>query len=450
MGEFIAIMFPSAGEAISKLSKSFPNIDQVKNLFKQLDFDNDGFITKAEMGESSHRFSPQEIDSIFALGDINDDGAIDLEEFIGVMYPSASTVVNRLRAKYHNMNEVKRAFAGIDKNGDGLISKEEMYQCDTFNSQEIEALFTLGDSNNDGEIDLEEFIGVLYPVVAQALLKFTKDIHNVEDARFLFKQLDKDSDGLLSQEELRKCGTTFSSKEIEALFAVGDINSDGEIDLNEFINVMCPGATTVISRISAGFNGVQDIKKCFEEMDTNCDGKISRCEMAQYSHLNEQEVNAVFELGDADRDGEIDLQEFIGVMTTSSPVAYKEAGEVVTVGDMEIYKVGEGVKCIIWCHDLAGFSGADRTRQLVDKLAALGYLILIPNFFGDKDCGSLADTQWVKSVSDWSTIRDTWVERIYPWLRDHLGVRCVGVVGTGWGAYAACRLASYIYICIYI
>ena len=35
-----------------------------------------------------------------------------------------------------------------------------------------------------------------------------------------------------------------------------------------------------------------------------------------------QEVNAVFELGDADRDGEIDLQEFIAVMTTSSPVPY--------------------------------------------------------------------------------------------------------------------------------
>ena len=40
--------------------------------------------------------------------------------------------------------------------------------------QEIDALFTLGDSNNDGEIDLEEFIGVLYPMVAQAMLKFTK------------------------------------------------------------------------------------------------------------------------------------------------------------------------------------------------------------------------------------------------------------------------------------
>ena len=30
----------------------------------------------------------------------------------------------------------------------------------------------------------------------------------------------------------------------------------------------------------------------------------------------------MFELGDADRDGEIDLQEFIAVMTTSSPVPY--------------------------------------------------------------------------------------------------------------------------------
>ena len=41
----------------------------------------------------------QEVEAIFALGDINDDGAIDLEEFIGVMYPSAATVANRLRSK---------------------------------------------------------------------------------------------------------------------------------------------------------------------------------------------------------------------------------------------------------------------------------------------------------------------------------------------------------------
>jgi len=443
MGEFIAIMYPSAGEVLAKLSQSFPNIDQVKELFHQLDLDGDGSLSKQEFNESSKRFSPQEVEAIFALGDINDDGAIDLEEFIGIMYPSAATVVNRLRTKYSNLNDVKKAFAGIDKNGDGMISKEEMEQCDTFNLQEIQALFTLGDSNNDGEIDLEEFIGVLYPVVAQALLKFTKDVQNVDDARFLFKQLDKDGDGLLSQEELRKCETKFSSKEIEALFAVGDINNDGEIDMNEFINVMCPSATTVIARISASFKTMDDIKDCFTEMDANCDGKISTCEMIEYSKLNQQEVSAVFELGDADRDGEIDLNEFIAVMTTSSPVPYSETGEVLTVGDLELYKVGEGKKCIIWCHDDSGFAGDDRTRQLVDRLSYLGYLVLLPNWFGNKPAGSINDIDWIKSVTDWSSFRTTWVETLLPWIRDNLDVRSIGVLGTGWGAYLACKLSSY-------
>ena len=30
IGEFVAILFPAAGEALAKLSKTFPNIEQVK------------------------------------------------------------------------------------------------------------------------------------------------------------------------------------------------------------------------------------------------------------------------------------------------------------------------------------------------------------------------------------------------------------------------------------
>jgi len=271
----------------------------------------------------------------------------------------------------------------------------------------------------------------------------TKDIHNVDDAKFLFKQLDKDCDGLLSQEELRKSGTKFSNKEIEALFAVGDINNDGEIDINEFLNVMCPAATTVIARISANFKSKDDIEACFAEMDLNCDGKITRCEMAQHSRLNEQEVAALFELGDADRDGVIDLQEFLGVMTTSSPVPYKEAGEIVSVGELEVYKVGQGPKVIVWCHDSQGFTGVDRTRQIIDRLSTMGYLILMPNFFQNKEAGSAESADWVKSVTDWSACRDIWVESLYPWIRDQIKPKSVGVVGTGWGAYFASRLSSY-------
>jgi len=442
IGEFVAILFPAAGEALAKLSKTFPNIEQVKDLFKMLDIDGDGCVTKDEVKEYSGRFSDQEIDSLFALGDINDDGMLELEEFIGVLYPAASTIVNRIRSRIVNVNDLKKIFAMIDVNSDGLISKQEMESSADFNSQEIDALFTLGDSNNDGEIDLEEFIGVLYPVVARALAKLTKDVQSVDDARFLFKQLDKDGDGVICQEELRKSGTKFNTKEIEALFAIGDVNNDGDIDIHEFINVICPAATTVITRIKTNFNTTEDIKECFVEMDTNCDGKISKTEMTEHSKLNAQEVEAVFELGDADRDGEIDLQEFMAVMTTSSPVPYKEAGEVITVGTTEVYKVGEGERCLIWCHDAAGFTGVDRTRQLADKLSSVGYLVLIPNFFTDKQTGSVEDSAWVKEVTSWSSTRDFWVENLYPYLNS-AGVKCIGVVGTGWGAYLALRLSSY-------
>eukprot|EP00090_Calanus_glacialis_P037994 TRINITY_DN6610_c0_g1_i4.p1 TRINITY_DN6610_c0_g1~~TRINITY_DN6610_c0_g1_i4.p1 ORF type:complete len:995 (-),score=266.92 TRINITY_DN6610_c0_g1_i4:2318-5302(-) len=445
MGEFIAIMYPAAGEALAKLSKNYPNIDEVELLFRKLDFDNDGSITKTELSEGSIRFTPQEVEAIFALGDINDDGALDLEEFIGVMYPSAATVAGRLRGQYTDINSVKKAFAKIDLDGDGKVTKEEVAKTDLFNNQEIDALFLLGDSNNDGEIDLEEFIGVLYPVVAAALAKMTKDVQSVDDARYLFKQLDHDGDGLLSQEELRTSGCKFSAKEIEALFAVGDVNGDGEIDINEFINVMCPGATTVIARISAQFKCLEDIQEEFKKMDLDGDGQITREEMMEYSALNQQEVNAVFDLGDTDRDGSIDINEFIGVMQTSAPVPYTESGTIVTVGETEVYLVGSGAKCVIWCHDMKGFNSDDRTRQLVDKLAeTTGWVIAMPNFLGGKKIEESADEySWLSSITDWNTTRDFWVERLLPYLRDDLGIKAIGVLGTGWGSYVATRMSSY-------
>jgi len=445
MGEFIAIMYPAAGEAIAKLSKSFNNIEEVKNMFKKLDIDNDGSITKEEMSEASIRFTTQEIESIFALGDINDDGAIDLEEFIGVMYPSAATVAGRMRAKYTDINLIKKAFACIDTNGDGKVSKEEMSQNDTFNHQEIDALFTLGDSNNDGEIDLEEFVGVMYPVVAQALKKMTKDIRNIDDARFVFKQLDHDGDGLLSQEEMRKSGNRFTVAEIEALFAVGDINLDGEIDINEFINVMCPGATTVIARIKDQFQSEDDMQQIFKTLDLNGDGKISREELMAGNRFNEQEVNAIFDLGDSDKDGEIDINEFIGVMQTSAAVPYKESGQTVTLGDIHLYKVGSGPKCVIWCHDCKGYNSGDRTRQLVDRLAQAGFTVVVPDLFmgvpplGEHD----NEDAWYSTVTNWGKLRDFWIEKLLPYLRDECGAMAYGAVGTGWGSWVATRLSSY-------
>merc|ERR1719187_1188897 len=218
------------------------------------------------------------------------------------MCPSALTVISRLRQKFKTINEVKKAFLAIDVDGDGMISREEMAGCNLFNAQEVDAIFILGDINQDGDIDLEEFIGLLVPTAALAIQKLTKAVKNISEAQKLFRQLDKDGDGNISHEEMVGC-KKFNNQEIEAIFAIGDINNDGEIDMNEFISVMCPSASTVVSRLSQGFKTLEDIKQGFKKLDANNDGAISKDEM-RGAKFNEQEINAIFKLGDTNNDGE--------------------------------------------------------------------------------------------------------------------------------------------------
>jgi len=323
MGEFISIMYPSAVEVALQVSQTFKSIDDVKVAFAQLDKDGDGSISKQEMASSTFRFNGAQIDAIFALGDVNDDGAIDLDEFIAVMCPSALSVVARLRGKFNNISAVKKAFLAIDVDRDGVLSKAEIEGSGKFNSQEIDAIFIIGDINQDGDIDLEEFVGLMIPSAGDAITRLSRNVKSLDDAKQLFQSLDKNGDGMISQEEMRGAGNRFTAQEVEAIFAVGDINNDGEIDIDEFIGVLCPGASTVVARLSKSFTSLEEIKQGFKKLDLDNDGNISKQEMAS-AGLSDQEVNAIFALGDTNGDGEIDIDEFIGTMCPSATaVVYK-------------------------------------------------------------------------------------------------------------------------------
>merc|ERR1719431_329172 len=280
MGEFISLMFPSAVDVALQVSSTFKTIDDVKAAFKLLDKDGDGSIDRKEMASSGHKFNAAQVEAIFALGDLNDDGAIDLDEFIAVMCPSALTIVSRLRGRFNNISAVKKAFLAIDINKDGLLSKEELAGSGKFNGQEVEAVFILGDLNGDGEIDLEEFVSLLCPMAGMAIARLTRNVNNISDAQQLFRILDKDGDGNITQEEMRACGSRFNAQEIEAIFAIGDVDNDGAISLNEFIAVMCPSASTVVGRLSKTYKNSEEIKQCFKKLDKNNDGQISKQEMA--------------------------------------------------------------------------------------------------------------------------------------------------------------------------
>ena len=79
-------MLPSAVDVALQIGQTFKTLDGVKQAFKLLDKDEDGSITKQEMASSGRQFNTAQIEAIFAQGDVNDDGAFDLDVFIAVKY----------------------------------------------------------------------------------------------------------------------------------------------------------------------------------------------------------------------------------------------------------------------------------------------------------------------------------------------------------------------------
>jgi len=287
-----------------------------KKQFLSMDKNKDGVLSKDEI-KLAGKFNEQEVEAIFILGDLNQDGDIDLEEFVGLMCPTAAMALGRLTRNIKNIAEAQQLFRVLDKNGDGLISQEEMKSCgNRFNSQEIEAIFAIGDTNNDGEIDLNEFISVMCPSASTVVGRLSKMYKTLEEIKNGFKKLDKDNDGQISKQEMAQSG--MNDQEVNAIFALGDSNNDGQIDLDEFIAVMCPSASAVVFKISQLFKDTSGVEKAFKQIDVNGDGVISKEEMLNAPFgsikLSQVEVDAIFQLGDVNKDGEIDIDEFLGVM----------------------------------------------------------------------------------------------------------------------------------------
>merc|ERR1719336_1125785 len=194
----------SLSNCLNAIRKS---VRDVQMAFKQFDSDGNGSIDKNELTSalkaSGGNFTQQDIDTLFAAGDIDGNGEIDYEEFIALMCPSASDIVEKFRAKYKTLNDVRAAFKRFDRNGDGALSKDELSSAmkssgDSYSDIEVDAIFSLGDVDGDGEITLEEFITLMSPSSAQIVQKISKNFKTIDDVKAAFKKIDTNNDGLLS------------------------------------------------------------------------------------------------------------------------------------------------------------------------------------------------------------------------------------------------------------
>merc|ERR1719431_2535450 len=130
-----------------------------------------------------------------------------------------------------------------------------------FDSEEVDAIFELGDINGDGQIDMGEFISLMFPSAVEVALQVSSTFKTIDDVKAAFKLLDKDGDGSIDKQEMASSGHKFNKAQVEAIFALGDINDDGALDLDEFISVMCPSALTIVSRLRGKFRNISEVKK---------------------------------------------------------------------------------------------------------------------------------------------------------------------------------------------
>ena len=106
-------------------------------------------------------------------------------------------------------------------------------------------------------------------------------------------------------------------------------------------------------------------------------------------------------------------------------------GKIEKVGDLDLYVVGQGSKCIIWNYDIFGFSGG-RSRQMCDLFADSGYLVIMPDFFrGDwlnfpKDMAKAP--AFLQQHTQWDNLKEDWEKKILPFA-EKKGAKVYGAVG---------------------
>merc|ERR1719443_1549417 len=229
------------------------------------------------------------------------------------MFPAAASALAKFRQANKTLQNARDAYDRFDLGGE-------------YTANEIDAIFAMGDSDQDGQISFVEFSKIILPSCQEALYKFWKCFNTVSSVRDAFKKFDADGDGAISRQEVMQgasaAGLRLSSEEVDTLFILGDKDGNGQIDFSEFAQIMIPSAPEKIAKLRKCFRNRSEVEAAFRRWDANGDGSISLGELkAGLSSsgiiFSEQEVETCFAVGDRNGDNEVSMEEFVDLLSSS-------------------------------------------------------------------------------------------------------------------------------------
>lgn len=145
----------------ASLGMSKQKIAKYEKIFRAMDADNSGTLTRQEMVEGKDKFliddeadimTEADIGQFIDFADVNGDGLISLDEFISgaIRYEEAAAE-----------EQLRDAFSMFDGDGDGFIVAGEMLEVLSylpgFSQEEAQKTIEKYDENKDGRMDFEEF-----------------------------------------------------------------------------------------------------------------------------------------------------------------------------------------------------------------------------------------------------------------------------------------------------
>jgi Ca2+-binding EF-hand superfamily protein len=141
---------------------------QVEKMFKKLDLDHDGFVSRAEITTSQSQYdermaksAPKRAAKMFDRMDANHDGQITVAEADAVRPARKAAAAKQPKAK-----RPSSLFARADANKDGIVTRAEFDSATSsgkiklrrsaMRGSALVRLFDIADVNHDGRVSLEE------------------------------------------------------------------------------------------------------------------------------------------------------------------------------------------------------------------------------------------------------------------------------------------------------